>query len=153
MTDLTETLSADHRRCDRLFAKAEGLMNDGDWEAARSLLAQFAGALEAHFRMEEEVLFPKLLAHVPGPVQVMLMEHAQMRQVLEALLDASAAGDRDGGLGQAETLFILLQQHNAKEEQILYPMADRTLAAGRTGLLTEMLMLGRETEQGGGAPA
>jgi iron-sulfur cluster repair protein YtfE (RIC family) len=42
--------------------------------------------------------------------------------------EAITARDADSFLGLAETLMILTQQHNMKEEQILYPMSDRVLA-------------------------
>ena len=31
--------------------------------------------------------------------------------------------------GLAQSLLVLIQQHNMKEEQVLYPMADQVLAA------------------------
>ena len=53
-----------------------------------------------------------------------------MREVLATLAEALASGDLDDYLGQAETLLILMQQHNMKEEQMLYPMSDRALGNG-----------------------
>jgi hemerythrin-like domain-containing protein len=41
--------------------------------------------------------------------------------------DAVRARNRDEALGTAETFFLFLQQHNVKEEQVLYPMADQAL--------------------------
>jgi len=40
--------------------------------------------------------------------------------------------------GIAETLLITMQQHNYKEEQILYPIADRILAPTRGAVLAAM---------------
>jgi len=40
--------------------------------------------------------------------------------------------------GSAETLLITMQQHNYKEEQILYPIADRILAPTRDAVLAAM---------------
>ena len=42
--------------------------------------------------------------------------------------------DRDGILYVGETMLILMQQHNMKEEGILYPMADQQLNSYRLGL-------------------
>jgi hemerythrin-like domain-containing protein len=52
----------------------------------------------------------------------MKMEHEQMRGLIANIGGLVTAKDKDEVLGEAETLLILMQQHNMKEEQILYPM-------------------------------
>ncbi len=64
-----------------------------------------------------------------GPTAMMRHEHEQMRNLMRQLLDALEAGDKDKFMGTSETLMILLQQHNMKEEQMLYPMAQQHLSA------------------------
>ena len=59
----------------------------------------------------------------------MRFEHEQMRPLLAQLGDACAARDGEAYAGAAETLLILMQQHNMKEENILYPMCDQALGA------------------------
>jgi hemerythrin-like domain-containing protein len=73
-----------------------------------------------------------------GPTGVMRMEHTQMRRMLDELGAALAARSVDDCLGILETLHLIAQQHNAKEEGILYPMADRTLATEATDLLAQL---------------
>ena len=51
-----------------------------------------------------------------------------MRSIVSEMNDAFSARDADTFLGLAETLMILTQQHNMKEEQILYPMSDQVLS-------------------------
>jgi hemerythrin-like domain-containing protein len=51
---------------------------------------------------------------------------------------ALAQRDGDEFAGEAETLLILMQQHNMKEENILYPMCDAHLAP-ECGALTQAL--------------
>ncbi len=41
----------------------------------------------------------------------------------------------DDYLGYAETLLIMMQQHNLKEENVLYPMCDQHLSSRSTELL------------------
>jgi len=41
-------------------------------------------------------------------------------------------------LGVSETLLALLQMHNAKEEEMMYPMLDQTLGDDARGLLTQL---------------
>lgn len=132
MTDISTEFAADHRHCDHLFAAAEQSAASGDWPAADSQFDVFAGALEHHFTVEEQGLFPAFEARTGmtmGPTQVMRMEHLQMRKLLADMRDAIAKRNGDGYLGLSETLMMLMQQHNIKEEQILYRMADQALGA------------------------
>jgi hemerythrin-like domain-containing protein len=64
----------------------------------------------------------------------MRMEHGQMRGLLVQMAANLAVRDAEDFGGNAETLLILMQQHNIKEENILYPLCDRTLgtAVGET---------------------
>lgn len=141
MTDpISAALTEDHHRCDRLLALVERATGDGDWAAVGREAAQFRDAMESHFRFEEEVLFPSLEGRLPmaaGPTGVMRMEHAQMRRMLEELAAAVASRSADDCLGILETLHLVIQQHNAKEEGILYPMADRALSPEAPGLLAQ----------------
>lgn len=73
-----------------------------------------------------------------GPTQVMRMEHGQMRELTEQMNQALAAQDADAFAGAAETLLILMQQHNMKEENILYPMCDQALAGQVDTLAAEL---------------
>ena len=59
-----------------------------------------------------------------GPTAVMRGEHAQMRALVEAIQAAVSARDADEFFGSCETLVIFMEQHNRKEEGILYPMCD-----------------------------
>ncbi|HEX5637924.1 MAG TPA: hypothetical protein VFY78_12600, partial [Gammaproteobacteria bacterium] len=44
------------------------------------------------------------------------------------LRQAAAKESASGFLGVAESLFIFMQQHNMKEENVLYPMMDQQLS-------------------------
>jgi iron-sulfur cluster repair protein YtfE (RIC family) len=63
-----------------------------------------------------------------------------MRSLVSEMDTAIAAKDEDSFLGLAETLMILTQQHNMKEEQILYPMSDQVL--GDADTLIEQMQKG-----------
>lgn len=132
MGQVTNFMSDDHRRCDRLFTAAEDAAANGDLAICRTRFQEFQAAMEHHFSMEEQALFPafeEASGNTMGPTRVMRLEHQQMRDVLAALAEALAANDLEEYLGQAETLLILMQQHNIKEEQMLYPMSDRFLGS------------------------
>jgi hemerythrin-like domain-containing protein len=97
--------------------------------------------MRRHFAREEQVLFPAFEAATgmtSGPTAVMRMEHRQIEQLMASLQAALDRRDREEYLGVSETLLMLMQQHNAKEENILYPMADRSLAAAGDRVLERM---------------
>ena len=138
MTSIAELMTHDHRSCDHDFARAETLAHKKDWDAAALALDAFATGLEAHFQAEEQELFPRFEAvtgMTQGPTQVMRGEHADMRATLAQLRAALASRDLDEFAGEAETLLIMIQQHNMKEENILYPMCDMRLGGERDTLV------------------
>ena len=73
-----------------------------------------------------------------GPTQVMLGDHIQMRELMQAARSALVAKDADDFSGYGETLLIMMQQHNTKEENVLYPMCDQQLSAQLTDLLPQL---------------
>jgi DUF438 domain-containing protein len=68
-----------------------------------------------------------------GPTEVMRGEHRQMRDLLAQMRASLANRDSDDFGGNAETLLIMMQQHNMKEENILYPMCDNALGGSDVG--------------------
>lgn len=144
MTTFSEYMGDDHVRCDHLFADAEAAVESGDWQQAGSANDRFIEAIRHHFAMEEEVLFPafeQASGAEMGPTQVMRHEHEQMRALFNEMNEAVSDHDAEAYLGAAETLLILMQQHNAKEEQILYPMSDRVLQGEQSEMLDKMQAL------------
>lgn len=144
MTTISAFLSDDHRHCDLLFAGVEEQVANGDWDNADEGFKEMHQAIEHHFAMEEEVLFPAfegVTGSTMGPTQVMRHEHQQMRQLFDQMEQALTSRQSDDYLGASETLLILMQQHNAKEEQILYPMTDAQLAAQSEELMQRMQAL------------
>ncbi len=132
---ISSFLTEDHQRCDHLFAEAERRVSEGDWTGAREAFEATRDATLRHFRMEEEVFFPRFeetTGMTMGPTQVMRQEHVQMRDLFERMAQALEEEDVDAYLGDSETLLVLMQQHNAKEEQILYPMLDSHLQDSET---------------------
>ena len=135
----------DHRRCDALWSQVEGAVDAGAHEG--DAWRVFADAMERHFQMEEEVLFPRLEERTgmppgAGPTAVMRAEHAQMRGLLAQMDAVAQRGDWEELLDHGDTLLMLTQQHNVKEEGILYPMADQALGAVWEGLRTELARFG-----------
>jgi iron-sulfur cluster repair protein YtfE (RIC family) len=141
MNDIARYLTDDHRHCDDLFADAEAAAARGDADEARRLFDAFHAATLAHFAREEQVLFPAFEAATGmrhGPTEVMREEHERMTDLFEQMGQALTGGDLSDYLGGSETMLVLMQQHNLKEEQMLYPMCDRALGARAAGLLDAM---------------
>lgn len=125
--------NADHQRCDALWAEVEAAADKGEAPDTQRAWREFDAALRRHLELEEQILFPALEdamnMHGGGPTQVMRMEHRQMRGLLDQMQGAAERADLDGLIDGGDTLLMLIQQHNQKEEMMLYPMADRALGA------------------------
>lgn len=122
-----------HRECDEVFSEAESAVSESNWTLATEKWQTFTQELNEHFMQEEEVLFPafeQATGMTSGPTEVMRMEHQQARALVTSLDDALATTDKDTFLGLSETLMVLIQQHNMKEEMMLYPMMAQNLSNG-----------------------
>jgi hemerythrin-like domain-containing protein len=120
----------EHRECDEIFVSAEKAVIDGDFEEAERLFLSFANETLQHFKKEEESLFPtfeEISGSTEGPTRIMKFEHEQVRGLIGKMAEAVEGKDSDAYLSLAESMMILLQQHNMKEEQMLYAMCDRVI--------------------------
>jgi hemerythrin-like domain-containing protein/uncharacterized protein (DUF2249 family) len=107
---------------------------EGHRASAVDRLSHFIVGLRRHIRMEEDRLFPLFedRSRIPagsGPTAVMRAEHQQIEGILSTLEKLLAGGDCAAVIqaieGQPVHPSVLLHSHDAKEESVLYPMADR----------------------------
>jgi hemerythrin-like domain-containing protein len=141
MQSISDYMAERHRVCDELFAVAEEAAGNGDWDAAAKQFTEFHRAMEEHFTEEEGTLFPafeEATGMTMGPTYVMKSEHGNMRDMFDEMKQAVEAKDADSYLGLAETALVLIQQHNLKEDQILYPMMDQTMADSSERLIAQL---------------
>jgi hemerythrin-like domain-containing protein len=127
---ITNYMRNEHRDCDELFVTAEKSVIDGDFEKAQDDFLKFANETLKHFKKEEDSLFPtfeSITGNTEGPTRVMRFEHEQVRGLIGKMAEAVENKDKDTYLSLAESMMILLQQHNMKEEQMLYAMCDRMM--------------------------
>ena len=136
----TKNLINDHIHIVRLLDVIEALAkqenpNIDHIEEAVSLVKNFADIF--HHSKEENMLFPFLstkgFSAKQGPVAVMLSEHVQGRDYIKNIelnLKLFKSGNelaliplKDNMMGYS----ILLRNHILKENNILFPMADRVL--------------------------
>ncbi len=126
---IAQAFTLEHRACDQAFAALEAALESDDMSLQQRWQA-LAQGLQEHFAWEEEALFPafeRATGITRGPTQVMRMEHAQMRELLAAGEAAMAQGDEETLASILETLHVMHQQHNMKEENVLYPLCDAHL--------------------------
>ncbi len=131
MISIRKVMATDHKRCDELYAKAELCVSNDDWESAQKHVKDFVENILFHFHQEEDVLFPsfeEITGMRHGPTEMMRHEHEQMRALITELEKTFENKNKDRYLGLSETLLIYMQQHNMKEEQMLYPMIDEKCA-------------------------
>lgn len=141
MESIRDLMAADHRLCDDRFVAVERAVARSAWSDADAEFDRLRGAMLRHFDAEEAILFPAFEARTGmsmGPTRVMRGEHEQMRELLAAAKTALDERDEDDYSGSAETLLIMMQQHNMKEENVLYPMCDQQLAMQLQTLLAQL---------------
>ena len=141
MQIISDYMNQDHKHCDDAFARAENMAAARDWAGLERDGGAFLRDMERHMGIEEELLFPafeETTGMASGPTETMRMEHEQMRALFAQMRAAIGAKDGEEYLGVAETLLILLQQHNIKEESMMYPMLDDALGEDAPGLLSQL---------------
>ena len=140
MSTIKEYLTQDHGKCDELFAAMEDKATKS-LEGAKEACQEFVNETERHFQMEERIMFLEFetkTGMTQGPTAMMRHEHVQMRSLMKQMLEAIDAGNKDKFFGLSETLMILIQQHNMKEEQMLYTMAQQHLSADSDRIVSMM---------------
>ena len=141
MSGIGQYLRADHRYCESLFALIESLAASGQWSQAEQARCAFTSSLEHHLQREERVLFPAMEDAQGGPLGLIAearVEHARMRDWLEQLEAAISVRDPNKLSTAAQELRAALEQHNVKEESILYPLAEQMLDDRAGDLLQAM---------------
>jgi len=152
-TDVTQVMVNEHKLIIRMIALVEkntALLEQGkfrNWQFyldAVDFIRHYADRF--HHAKEEDVLFVELIKNgMPeknSPIQAMHMEHDQGRAHVRALEEAAQRA-LDGETGQAVIIAEhakgyaeLLRGHIQKEDDILYPLAERTLPEDvRAGML------------------
>lgn len=124
---VSAALESEHRWIDARFRRFEEGLARG--QIATEPFEEAAKVLHRHIYLEEELLFPAVEARgLVSPTAVMAMEHGEICRFLGGIRDliqGKASPERIQGPFKA--LRGLLEEHNFKEERVLYPNADRIL--------------------------
>lgn len=120
-------LGREHREIDEGLAAFRAGLAAGEWR--RDVFNPAARGLRRHIYLEEEFLFPELrAAGLLPPVMVMVREHGEIWRALDAIEAAAERGDVAGARRLCANMLATLGEHNAKEEQILYPASDELIS-------------------------
>lgn len=121
------------------------IIDSKDFTSILEFLSVFVD--RCHHGKEEDFLFPALekagVQRDQGPIGVLLREHQQGRQLVTQLREAVKSfisGDAQAAhrLEKAGRDYIsLLTQHIQKEEDVLFPMAERVLGSEKQGELSK----------------
>ena len=149
-TDITQKLVEEHRLVLRMITLLErnaprtATGNYTNWQFyldGVDFIRNYADRF--HHAKEEDVLFAALVNNgMPrdnSPVAAMLMEHEQGREFvrgMEAALQGTLNGLADQHAAIAENALAyatLLREHIAKEDEILYPLAERVIPEAMRG--------------------
>lgn len=86
---------------------------------------------KCHHGKEEGFLFIEMIRHgvknEGGPIGVMLQEHSQGRQLIVSMSAALEKNDLQNFIQKTNEYISLLRGHIAKENGVLFPMADNLL--------------------------
>ena len=127
MTTILKFMCIDHDRLDNKIKKysTEKLV---DIKRAETIFLSFKSELERHIIWEEDILFPvferKTGIKDGGPTSVMRIEHIQIKNHLQEIKRKLHAKKIQDPCKEEVALFKVLQSHNQKEENILYPGID-----------------------------
>lgn len=165
--EATDELKAEHRVIERVLGALEVMagrlaaqqpVRAGFFLDAADFIQHFADG--CHHHKEEGVLFVKLVAcGLPksgGPVGVMLAEHEQGRAFTRAMREAAeklAAGDESVRVPLVESArgyAGLLRQHIAKEDSVLFGMAERLIPSAEQAEVAEAFRRVEHAETGHG---
>ena len=141
----TQILMAEHelilQALDALEKKAAAIRSGAApdrayFEKVVEFLRTFAD--KCHHGKEEDLLFKRMVDRgfplQGGPIAVMLNEHDMGRAFIKGIADGAAKLGSDPGaanriIENAQGYIDLLRNHIGKENNILFPMADRVLSA------------------------
>ncbi len=144
----TDALKEEHRVIERALealARAAEKLDLGE-EVSRDVLEKIVDfvrgfADRCHHQKEEGILFPYLegkgMSRDLGPIGVMLAEHDVGRDHVKAMSEAIEGGKPKEFTAHAQAYIELLRDHIAKEDNILFPMAEQMMSSAEAESLMQ----------------
>ncbi len=117
-------MANEHAEIDSALDRLLDAVESGDQEIARTAFREFDTRLAAHLKLEDELLLPAF-AHVdPDEAAQIRDEHRAIRARIEELVIQSDL--HATRLPAIRELAQMLREHAQREDEILYPWAERT---------------------------
>jgi len=140
-TALADALTTEHHEIDTGIETYLAGLDSGGGPAP---LHAAMHALRRHIYLEETFLFPPLKAGgLMMAIMVMEREHGELWRGMDALEQTLLAPRDPEELRDAcRSLLALLDDHNSKEEPVVYPRADADLTGGQRDQLAAFLESG-----------
>lgn len=126
---LADAFTREHHEID---AGIEAYVNSTEPDVLKRVqpLLKAVEALRRHIYLEEEIVFPYLpQGMLQMPLMVMRRQHGELWRRMDALEKSvqSASSDAQTLSQDCQELLSLLDNHNSKEEPIIYPHMDQSL--------------------------
>ena len=124
------SLAQHHRHCDEIFATARRAADGAAWSELGARVNALREALLAHFRYEEEHIFPlyEQTSGLEGSTEWLCAQHDDMRGALWMLGTLSAEAEPKRYCSELAALQQAFDAHAADEESRMYPVFERMLA-------------------------
>ena len=129
MLVVATTLAEHHRRCDTLFAAARAAAAAAEWSLLAARMGALREAVLAHFRHEEERIFPlyEETSGEEGATEALCAQHDDMRAALWILATLSPEAEPRRYCAELAELQAAFDTHAADEESRMYPVFERML--------------------------
>jgi hemerythrin-like domain-containing protein len=163
----TEILMEEHRVIERVLTaleRAATRLSKGQdvymrfFTGTTVFIKNFADG--CHHQKEEGILFPAMIENgmskESGPIAVMLVEHEEGRRLTQKMrlalerIQTSDDSSRNDLIQSALGYVTLLRQHIYKEDNILFPMADKVIPPDQQAQILEAFKLVERDESGEG---
>jgi len=123
-----------------LFVEAKSIYDGKEQDVVQALIRlrehvqQFLQQLDPHSRREEDILFPMMERYIGkqfGPIAVMEYEHQEAKRNIATFLQKTETICEKEAKQLASYVinaYMILTDHFTKEEQVLFPMAEKLLS-------------------------
>jgi len=124
---LIDALLGEHGAFNALFNTIEELAEaGGELAQIESATAALATVLDTHATLEEELLFPALKPHLAND-ELIAEIHAEHKEIQAGLERIKDARDIREAVDAVHQTLAVARRHFRKEEEVLYPLANRIL--------------------------
>ena len=134
---ITDALLAEHAVFYAQFAECAGALLTDDLPRLKVRMAMIACALATHAAIEDDLLFRTLAARADVPPAILLVMREEHDAIERGLHEIQKTTD----LSQARNLLSEVvhnaRDHFAKEERVLFPLADELLSSSEQERLAE----------------